>query len=694
MSSPFTLGQWIWTPETWPNHYALFVRTVTADAPISTLTVLVTASHYYELWVNGQWMARGPVPGDPHWCQYDEVACTLAEPTREVQVVLLAHHVDCPVISLLPAPGGVIAELRAEGLHCGTDSAWACLTLPMWQQQVPKRGWALGYAEDYDAAGEPAGWPARIFTAEETAAWPHAVPVAEAETIWTGYQARMTPPLEYRFIAPTVMTAYHAPGPTVEGIGEASAYHDTETLIPLTGSLPFSLATLNAQLASANALTFDLGKEYIGHYVLEFEAPAAMVIELSGAELLREGRPWIYRKGTSYTARYRTRAGYQTFIPFFWSGFRYLHLVIRGETAGVIIHQVGCRARSAPLTPVAPPALAGDPALAEIYRLCERTLQRGVQEHLIDCPTREQAQYWGDAVFIAQSLWRGFNAPSYLEWYLACFLLAPLTADGLLSSVYPGAHQVFLDYALIPLLGQRFYRQNTGNYYQPREFLEKALQLKRWYDVHRNTRGLVEAPSAPAGSPALFAFIDHPGLGWHNFPHPGIDRGGASCPLNLFFLMFVQMLAEMGSAIADPRAQALRGEANALADTIRHTFDDGVLLHDAHDGAMRSPGTSWQTNSLAVYADLLTGKRAEQTMRALLDGYDTLCRCSPYFHFFFLPALRKVGMDAEARALIVREWSPMLAGGATLTWEGFLGDEKDSLCHPWSTAPFLYLLDG
>jgi hypothetical protein len=34
----------------------------------------------------------------------------------------------------------------------------------------------------------------------------------------------------------------------------------------------------------------------------------------------------------------------------------------------------------------------------------------------------------------------------------------------------------------------------------------------------------------------------------------------------------------------------------------------------------------------------------------------------------------------------------MLDGSATTTWEGFLGDEKDSLCHPWSTAPFLYLI--
>ena len=45
-----------------------------------------------------------------------------------------------------------------------------------------------------------------------------------------------------------------------------------------------------------------------------------------------------------------------------------------------------------------------------------------------------------------------------------------------------------------------------------------------------------------------------------------------------------------------------------------------------------------------------------------------------------------------ALALIEREWGAMLARGATTTWEGFLGDAKDSLCHPFSTAPLLFLL--
>ncbi len=76
----------------------------------------------------------------------------------------------------------------------------------------------------------------------------------------------------------------------------------------------------------------------------------------------------------------------------------------------------------------------------------------------------------------------------------------------------------------------------------------------------------------------------------------------------------------------------------------------------------------------------------------MLAGYDRLCRCSPYFHFYFLPALRVAGLEGEAIALIKQEWGEMLERGATTAWESFAGDELDSLCHPWSTAPYLFLL--
>jgi hypothetical protein len=442
----------------------------------------------------------------------------------------------------------------------------------------------------------------------------------------------------------------------------------------------------------ANAVTCDLGAEHIGHYLVEIEASAGAVIEISGAELLRDGRPWIFRKGCNYTVRYVARGGRQSFTSFIWSGFRYLHVVVRSGEARLL--GVSCAERRVAL-PAADPVFAdGDERLRRAFDLCRRTFEVGVQEHLIDCPTREQAQYWGDAAFIARSIGLGWGEWSYLRWFLDAFIRAPFRPDGQLSCVFPGEHQALVDYSLIPVIAQRFWRDATGSFHRPRETLAQALRLLRWYE-ERQVDGLVHQDHALGLKQGAIVFIDHPGLGWHDFPHRGLDRDGASCALNTFLFGFLRTLAEIAAEAGDAAVAAtLRSQADALGSRIRAAFLDDGVLHDALKDGRLSDGTSWQSNGLAVWLGLLTGDEATRAMRAMLDGYDRLCRCSPYFPFIFLPALRIAGLEREARELIVREWGPMLDAGATTTWEGFAGDAKDTLCHPWSAAPFAFLLEG
>ena len=690
----FHPGRWIWTRETGRNQYVLFARTVRVPGAASILRVRISASYHYELFINGDFGSRGPVHGDPKWCQYDELSYSRAQSAEVLHVAVLVHHCEGTHIhSLVPARGGLIASFAGEGIEFGTDESWKCLSLGTWRDDVPERGWALGYCEDYDAALEPAGWDQRLFDEAAASSWEHAVEVDGAHSIWDNYQRRMTPNLERRFIEPVRFTSYCAPGEGVEAIGDVSVYCDEEPLDPVSTDAAFDLAAINADLEKANAFTFDLGREHIGFYSIEVEAPAAKVFEISGAELLRDGQPWILRKGTRYSVRYRTKAGRQTFTSFSWNGFRYLHLVIRGRTDGVRVHRLGCVARRAPIR--ARCSYNGrDETLKRIFDLCKYTLEIGAQEHLIDCPTREQAQYWGDAVFIAQSLYKGFGEPAYLQWYLECFLHVPFKEGGQISATYPGGDVSLLDYSLIPLIGQRFWKQNTGRFYKPEETFSKALKLKAWYDDRRDEAGLVSPESDPKADEKWILFIDHPGLGWHNFPHRGIDRHGISCPLNLFYYGFIRTLAEIARDLGRAEATELASQADHLARALRSKFFDGKVYRDAHTDGALSEGASWQTNSLAVYFDLQTRDEAAGLMRTMLERYNEACRCSPYFHFYFLPALRKAGLESEALDLIKREWQPMLDGHAATTWEGFLGDEKDSLCHPWSTAPFLHLIEA
>jgi alpha-L-rhamnosidase len=185
-------------------------------------------------------------------------------------------------------------------------------------------------------------------------------------------------------------------------------------------------------------------------------------------------------------------------------------------------------------------------------------------------------------------------------------------------------------------------------------------------------------------------FIDHPGLGWHNFPHPGLDRRGISAGLNLFMLRALQCDAELAEARgASARMHRVGGEAETLARAIERTFFDverGVYADALVEGKL-SEQVSQQINALAILTGVCPPERRQSVLRTVLSDDPDLCRCSSYFWIYLFEAMAMAGMHAEMLEAIRTHWGGMARAGATTWWETFGGDELDSLCHPWSCAP-------
>ena len=414
------------------------------------------------------------------------------------------------------------------------------------------------------------------------------------------------------------------------------------------------------------------------------------------AELLRKGRAWGYRKGALYANRYRARKGRQIWSTFAWHGFRYLHVVLRGFKGKVSIHRAGARVRQAKLD-VRGAFQSSDPVLDRIWRVGVHTIQIGSHEIQIDCPTREQACYWGDAVWVAA--WTQYLTGDLS--YLRAMLLASehiQYPDGQLAGCLFGEYpNVLFDYSLIMVWGLWEYYWRSGDLSVPRRILPVTRRVLDWYRARRGDGPLMELnPAEAQARKEGILFVDHPGLGWHNFPHPGIDRDGVSAGLNLFFLRALDAQADMAHALgAADEADACREEADALRHAIHRTFwskTEGAYVDAVKQGKER-PQISQQTNAMAVLAGVCKGAQARRVLERVLDADDRgLCLCSPYFWLYMAEAMARAGMHAQ---LIERErtlWGAMLEAGATSWWETFGGDEKDSLCHPWSSAPTYTLM--
>ena len=690
----FTESKWIRVPETRQNHFMLFTTCVQVPDRVSVMRMIITASYHYELYINGSFINRGPVHGDPNWCNYDELTYIIDPDDAELHIsIVVRHSSDIYLHYLTPAPAGLRAECTLGTITIKTDTSWRCMTLPMWEDDVLERGWALDYAENYDARLEPGGWSGKIFPSTDTAPWMQAAVVKDADTIWNNYQKRQIPLIRRRFREPVAALAWKASETCAEKAEDIPSVTDTETLTPAGTLECFSVDGINSLLKQANAFTCEFDNEKTGFPFIDLEAPEGTVIEISAAEEKRDGRPLTDRKHWHSSVRYTAGSGRRSFQPFAWDGFRYMHIVIRGTTDGIRFHRIGCTERNVPLVPGHTVSIS-DPLVKKIFSVCIHTLEISPQEHLVDCPTREQSPAWADSLHVAKSLWKGFGERGYMHWYLEAYIRAPLDEHGQISGRYPTTGRIWLDFTLIPLLGQAFFLKETGRFYKPDETIKKALQLKEWYDRHLNSDGLLEFPFREYFNKGLRNFIDHPGLNDNDaFPHPGIDREGISCGLNTFYCGFVHILACMAAHRGHSSAEALKQEALHLRKIIPETFYDGRLFHDALNGTKLSDGTSWQTNGLAVYYGLANRDRSASIMKNMIDGYESLCRCTPYFHFYFLWALRRAGMENEAVAIIKKEWGPMIRKDTTATWECFHGGVSLSRCHPWSTAPFLFLID-
>ena len=716
---PFRTARWIWSGEERPNQFVLFRRVIDLEKPVDSLEVTIYASYHYELYLNGVFINRGPVHGDPAWCQYDEFTSRLASATNRLEVVILAHHSTGTYLHYLTeAPAGLIATFCLGDTVVETDSKWSIRECDSWSGDVAPKNWALGYCEDYDATIEPDGMVEMRFS-DRDEGWSAAVELTTSTAqAWSGFTRRITPYLMRTEIRPIRFTAFHAQSVGTPRVFEISAFHDAEKL-ELIGrpDMEYSSDRLaSCQVvdhdgipARANAFTFDLGAEYAGFYGFEVDAPQGAVVEISGAELLQPDshKAWIFRKGSCYSARFVTPVGRHRFRTFFWSGFRYLHIVLRESGSAVDradsisgkepprLIDAFCVERSATYVAADRPQLSAP--FSRIYDICDRSLRIAGQEFHSDCPTREQAAAWLDGMVSTAAAHIVLNEPAYLIWYFEAFINAPLDEFGLINGRYPGTIGRWVDMCLLPLVAHGWYRRNAGRSYETNRMTEKALVLKKWYDGETDDRGIINFPFQKYFDEGLRTFIDHPGLSMHDADHVGIDRDGASCALNCYFLMFLDELAIIAeeSGLRD-EAQATHRQADSLRATLTTIFFDGEVFHDCEKSRSGvspdrlSDGTSWQTNSIAVCAGLSGVDAAAGVMKRMLEGYDTLCRCTPGLSYFFLRALHVAGMDDEAEAYILREWGPMCDAGATTCWETFLGNEKDSLCHPWGVAPLLY----
>ncbi len=242
-----------------------------------------------------------------------------------------------------------------------------------------------------------------------------------------------------------------------------------------------------------------------------------------------------------------------------------------------------------------------------------------------------------------------------------------------------------LDYSLLWILSMHVYYESYGDWDFIDAMWPKMESLMVLCLSQREEHGFV------IGRERDWVFID-----WADF-----DRDGPLCAEQMLLAEACRVMAEL----------APKGKAAPYLEKRKKLLEQIEACYwDEEKGAYIDSFTSGKrhvtrhANIFAVLFDIADAHRKQRIVHSVLHNPEVPAITTPYFRFFELDALCRMGCLDEVLSEIKRYWGGMLRMGAVTFWEEFdprkpleeqyamYGDPYGkSLCHAWAASP-IYLL--
>ena len=707
----------IWHPEEVETHFepprnafCYFRKTFELPARPVRAVLRMFADTRYKLYVNGEYVARGPCRSDPRRQYYDELDIAgLLREGRNVIAVLAVHYGygTGQSVNRIPALAaeGCFDWAGGERFRIHSDSSWKCRRADAYSREAPRINGCQGPVEIFDAALEPHGWTDVGYDDGESGGWVGAKGRSPRLSPFWNWARRDIPLVEEaecearRIVNTGRLTEAARP------IGELhKQLKDEERGMRLTGAVSAAARDFAAPAVpagEASVVTFDLGTMEAGYLQLDVTGSRGDVLDVVYAEELWEGKALIDLSNNRPIDRFVLAEGRNRLeTAFAWRACRYIQIRVRNRRGPVIFHKVGLRTRRYPLEKTAS-LQCGDERLAGIWDISARTLRLCMQDGFLDSSSREQQQWMGDG------RWQAvincyYSGDPRLHRKLLEQIGQSQDWTGMTKARHPDGHHNYPpipSFCLAWICSFSDYRTYTGDGELVRAWWPNIVQALRWFSAFENEAGLLE--DVP-----YWSFID-----WAEGPEgPVMDdqRGGVVTALNLQYLEALCAAAEFARELNDREAECVYadkiaklrlGIANGLWDERKGAYADcrvnGVL----------SDSVSEPVNALAVlHLHRSEDERARAIFRNVFakDAPIRATRGSPYFMLTIGRALIKLGRAERALELIRERYGAFLDAGSHTTWERWTLFHKQrdgrvrfsSASHAWGAGPIAFVFEG
>ena len=662
--------------------YAAFRKNFELSGTPEAATLHLFADSRYILWINGQYIERGPCRFDPIAPEYDtlNVRPYLKRGVNALAVLVHHHHEVMRGTNWLGLNGrmmrhapGLTARLQVQPVDSSpfvllTDLSWRGTTRTRFEPS-PTNDWTEMWAsipERVDARRDSGDWTQVGF--HDTAWEP---PTRVDGSLWGTLQPRGTPRLRESDVGPMTLLELTRAGSGVKTIEDEPRS---------------SPAALPLELRAGDQLVWDVGMFAQAYSTIDLEAEAGSELEVEYAQrFFGTGR----NPSESYgrVNRYLARAGRQSYMSGDTFGFKYL--VVRLKSGQTTIHGVRVINRLYPFD-VAGTFHCNDPLLNQLWTNCVNTIRVCSEDAYVDCATRERVEWMADGYAVAYRTTRvalvgpgDGGQPLYADPRLLRNLLRhigqSLQPDGRLKAHHPSdrwdIHGYIEDYSCLWVQALREYYDHTGDLALARELWPALTAQIQWFLDRRTTNGLVTAREFvyPGSNPLCYQVCEGTTFNGH------LIRALRDASYLAGQMARAAEEAEYASA-ARRLDQALD---HYLWDDASGTYRSGIV-----EGRKQPPSVPAAFIPLALnIVPVARRQQVQQWLLAHCSNYDGL----PYAHQFLFEALYGIGTDHADRmvlSLIRQKWATMAQSETQTVWEGFSPGEN---CHEAGAVPAYFL---
>ncbi len=709
---PLRQAMWIW-PESrmyLENHFAHFRKDFELKSAPKCAPFFVTADKAYKLYVNGEYVCRGPARGyQSHW-PYDELDLAPYLCAGHNWISVEAYNPGISTFQYIhKTVAFFICAARWKDFTLVSDRSWLMRRSPWHSTRTARLSVQMDFQEHVDGSKLSRDW---LTSPNSPESWsedgarfpPSTLPFGHAP--YDDLEPRGIPLLREAIVVPAAVRAYAARpcGPCYREwenvswgwVAEARSVREWDGGSQIQAGLRngwFELEMRPAGVGNFRAVTLEMPEYVVGNVLVQVDGAAGgEILDFHHEEMMVGNRPALREPGSTCNIalgnRLQLKKGRTEHEFFHLLGFRYVTVVGRDITKRLTV-RMRVRAAGYPFQ-MRGEFRCSDKTLNDIHSICRRTQQICALDSYLDTPWREQAQWWGDARVQARNTF-------YLDGD------ARLLARGIRSIAgQPGPHGltyghaptsahgcILPDFSLTWILTVWDYYWQTGETDLLKEQWPRIQQVLSYFDTEeaRSRQGLLR----------------HDRRYWYfgDWSHGELFKGEVPTLLNLWYLLTLRHLVRLLEAAGwthEAEHQKRRADAHealvmsSLFDPERRMFVEGL-------DEVGSPARRYSVYEQSVALMLGIAPEAHETMireRLLpyLRGEDfDGSKPSVFWCTYVLEDMGRRGYGAEVVRFIRRKWSPMPSTGTTWEFDSWSEEHGGSISHAWTAHPSYHLVN-